>query len=1299
MPIFTALFTGIAAIAGSVSTFFAGLGAFGSALLKIGLSIGLNLLSQALAGKPKPPGFSVQGRLQSGGDLPRSFLLGNCATAGSLVYANGWGDAGGAPNGYLTQVIALSDKPVSGINNLWVNGEKVTVLWAEPDDDGMGFPVEEYRKDGKDHLWINFYDGTQTAADPFMVSTVSRPEDGREYGADRIGYGMAYAIMHARVHDELWTGFPNFKFELRGLALYDISQDTTAGGDGDQRWDDPSTWGGPGDLLPAVQLYNILRGITDYGGGWLYGLQGLTAARLPAGNWIAAIGKCSLEIAGPEGSGVEPQYRAGGEIQVGAELAVAIEALLTTCAGRLTEVGGVYTMHAGAADAAAFVIEDGDILSTEEQTFTPFFGLDQTINGISVRYPNPAEGFNIKVAPPLYRTDLEELDGGRRLMADVSLDLVPYAWQAQRLQRSTLEEARRFRRHTIVLPPKFWSAAVPNAYFEWGSARNGYVTKLFRIDGAIDKSNCDVIVDCTEVDPADYDPDFGDYVPPIDVPPVIVRPSPQVIVDWYAVGVILEGDDGSQRPGIQLSWDGDQDDINGVEWEVRLDGDESGELVHNGGTSHYEVGTAIITQALIRATAYEVRGRYVSNSGRAQSWSAWLDVTTPDVAIVTVPGDILDGLIDRAKLSAAFRSALDEVSQTIMRVRGELQATIDELAAMAATTDSQVYSSVTLVKIANANAFVAIKHEETARVDADSAIYTSIDAVVASVTDIDTDLTALGAIVTTQGIAITTNAGGISSLVTVTNALDARITDAEGDILSQASLITAQTVRTDVLYTSAIANPTAVTASTITLAVGSSSITNYYNGLPITIRSGVGVGQTRVISAYNGTTRVATLLTNWDVTPNTSSQYALGNATSAFAMSELVTSVSTTVGGHTSSISVLQASYNGLAAQYGILFDLDGSTGGALLTGFTALDNSVEFEAIFSVDRMTIANLQNLVKNWIFDANGATVNVASIYDIKRWAVTSGVAQVDVVANSDNGSNLATPYCLKLALSSAFLVHTDEDPAATNGALKGFAVTDGQKFKLRFQAIADASTRNIEVALRVRNSAGTVSTADSEVVGITLTGGGAYYEVELTANVSGRGYIRFGRSSTSGVVWLTQVELMRMNASMLIVDGTIAANHMAANSITAANGAIEDLAVSTIKIAGAAVTVPYFFRDGLTDNNGAGVGASFQTSMEEFYAVYVPSGDVFSVSAQIVCQMTGSSGAFEHKVSIKMNVGGSYVDVDNNGGDVIPSASLIGGTTFTSPGSGVIYIYVRHQWRGDVGITAQSRSCISMTVKR
>jgi len=315
MPIFTALFTGIAAIAGSVSTFFAGLGAFGSALLKIGLSIGLNLLSQALAGKPKPPGFSVQGRLQSGGDLPRSFLLGNCATAGSLVYANGWGDAGGAPNGYLTQVIALSDKPVSGINNLWVNGEKVTVLWAEPDDDGMGFPVEEYRKDGKDHLWINFYDGTQTAADPFMVSTVSRPEDGREYGADRIGYGMAYAIMHARVHDELWTGFPNFKFELRGLALYDISQDTTAGGDGDQRWDDPSTWGGPGDLLPAVQLYNILRGITDYGGGWLYGLQGLTAARLPAGNWIAAIGKCSLEIAGPEGSGVEPQYRAGGDLR------------------------------------------------------------------------------------------------------------------------------------------------------------------------------------------------------------------------------------------------------------------------------------------------------------------------------------------------------------------------------------------------------------------------------------------------------------------------------------------------------------------------------------------------------------------------------------------------------------------------------------------------------------------------------------------------------------------------------------------------------------------------------------------------------------------------------------------------------------------------------------------------------------------------------------------------------------------------------------------------------------------------
>ena len=130
MPIFTAIIAAVSAVSAWIGT----LGVVGSFVLKTAVGVGLSLLASAIAGKPKSPdapGFSVQGKLQAGGDLPRSVLLGWYATAGSLVYANTWGQAGATPNAYFTQVIALADYPVAGLAGVFVNGEKVTLLTAE----------------------------------------------------------------------------------------------------------------------------------------------------------------------------------------------------------------------------------------------------------------------------------------------------------------------------------------------------------------------------------------------------------------------------------------------------------------------------------------------------------------------------------------------------------------------------------------------------------------------------------------------------------------------------------------------------------------------------------------------------------------------------------------------------------------------------------------------------------------------------------------------------------------------------------------------------------------------------------------------------------------------------------------------------------------------------------------------------------------------------------------------------------------------------------------------------------------
>jgi hypothetical protein len=426
MAIFTAIGASVATATG-----LAWLGTATAAALQIATGVAFSLIGKSMQGEPEPPRFGVQGKLQAGEDVPRSINLGWNCTAGSLAWHNTFGDGGVMS----ARVIALGDLPIRELLYPIVDGVDCTLLKGEAHG-SYGWPVAEFRKGGQDHLWIKFYDGSQTSADPFLVSTFGSDPD-RPYSSSRVAYGVPYVIITARAperNDEgdkpLFQGIPSLKFVTNGVRWYNPAQDSSVGGSGAHRWDNPATWGGVGDFNPIVHLYNLLRGIR-YNGQWFYGMQNTAPARLPVANWIAGINAAQAGIAGPNGT--EPTYRAGGEIQVGAQVATTVEAELTAANARLVETGGTYSIFVGPPGTPVFAFTDADILSTEEQSFSPFLSLADTVNGVDAAYPNPAEGWNAKKAPPILRPDLEVLAGNRRLMASVSLDLVPYAAQAQRL--------------------------------------------------------------------------------------------------------------------------------------------------------------------------------------------------------------------------------------------------------------------------------------------------------------------------------------------------------------------------------------------------------------------------------------------------------------------------------------------------------------------------------------------------------------------------------------------------------------------------------------------------------------------------------------------------------------------------------------------------------------------------------------------------------------------------------------------------------------------------------------------------
>jgi putative tail protein len=657
MPVFTAIGAGIAAVSGwtiglgSLGTF-----AVGNFILRTAAQVGLGLIAKSLAGEAATDPFSINGQISAGGNVPRSFMLGPSLTAGSLAWHSEWGQAGKTPNAYYTQVIALSDVPVAGLNRVFVNGAAVTLDAVAGTN---GFAVLEYRVKGKDHQWIRFHDGNQTAADPFLVDTVS-PVAVRPYEATRIGTGIAYAVVTTLVNQKLFTGFPTLKFLLDGVPLYDISRDSTQGGAGEQRWDDRTTWGGDGDAFPAVQAYNLTRGIT-FNGVWIYGFQGVSAARVPAAHWIGQIEKCRAPIAAA--SGFEPTYRSAGEVSCGVELGKTFERILTTCSGRYSEIAGAYKIFLGAPDPAVLTFSDGDIISTAPQSMTPFSGLADTVNGITGTYPSPDEGYVARATPPIYRPNYEAEDGGRRLLTSVALDFVPFEEQAQRILAAELAAARRARRHTLTLPARY-HLAEPGDVVSWVSDRNGYTEKLFRIDGALDLPNCDVMVDLTEVDPADHGSWISaqHFVAPVLAPVALSLPPAQEALGITFSGAAIVGLDGSDKiPAIRAAWLSDLEDVVAV--EIQVSEVLSGAVVASVRLDAVDLTEGLISTGIQPRTAYLVRGRYVSEAARPMLWGDPVSVMSLGVGVPLAP--VIDGVRLSAVPSPARVIASVDVSHPV----------------------------------------------------------------------------------------------------------------------------------------------------------------------------------------------------------------------------------------------------------------------------------------------------------------------------------------------------------------------------------------------------------------------------------------------------------------------------------------------------------------------------------------------------------------------------------------------------------------------------------------------------------
>ncbi|UWQ73343.1 DUF1983 domain-containing protein [Leisingera sp. M658] len=578
-------------------------------LVSTGISLLLKKFQQR---KQRRPGIQTSATTTGGTD-PQGSVVGRFATAGHLVYQN----SHGGNRVYLTHVIELGDLPGASLRRLIIDGEysEIGTDW----DPNVGYQIlNKVADDGWGYGWIRFYDGSQLAADPRLVALYGADPD-RPWTNDHILTGLNYAVLTFYRSDKQYpNGRPQVRFELNGPGFYDVRQDSTAGGNGPQRWEDQTTWQPTENLM--VMAYTVMRGITLPCGSVWGG--GFPAGDMPYTEWAAALDACDLGV----GSNNRPQFRGGMEIRFEEPPADFLEEIFAAANAEIVELGGYWYPLVGSVDTYAADLTEDDLLVSEGWKHDPFPGLEKAFNAVTITHPSPNALWNPSAPVTLTRPEWEAEDGGERVF-DLKLPMVFNTPQARQIGNALLKENRRFRTHRLPLPPEY-SNLRPLLKTRFTSGWYGYSGKTFTItEMAYDLLKLNVSVSLREWDHSDFDPDLALETPDL---PQVTAPivTQDAGVPGFGVsGIGIKDANGIVRGvGIRAVWTPSLAfTADGVSFQVRVkDGDDER---FSASTADLELGTFRL-EPMQGGTEYEARAKAISKT-RDTKWTAWLPVTTP----------------------------------------------------------------------------------------------------------------------------------------------------------------------------------------------------------------------------------------------------------------------------------------------------------------------------------------------------------------------------------------------------------------------------------------------------------------------------------------------------------------------------------------------------------------------------------------------------------------------------------------------------------------------------------------------
>jgi hypothetical protein len=612
----------------------------GTTLIGLGVSVALGAAARALAPKPSKAGTQAQGAalsLQTNPDTPRHAIFGEAATAGSLVY---W-QVSGANNSTLDIVFALADHECESLEGMFVAGKAVTLENETSHTYGYSYTVAEF----PGVMTVKWYRGTSDqTADAGLVSR----SDGAINSNFR-GIGVSYVMLTMTFDAKLYPqGLPSFLFVVRGYKAYDPRLDDTAGGTGDHRWADPTTWEWTDN--PEIIRYNWRRGIW-VDGDRLCGMESPETA-LPLDSVFAEANICDESVTLKAG-GTEPRYTLSLVVPVRMTNREVLRAIVGAMGGEEVYTSGQAKGLAGAGRSSVMSITDDDLMAESDFESTQKRTRRELVNAVFGTWRDPAQLYELVAATPRTSSADETEDGGRYAQ-NYDLQGVTSGTQAQRILES-YRRANRFQ-HTAAVPVSAKAAALEAGdWITWTSDRYGW-TRTFKVVTGTPGRDLSQVLSLQQVASSIWA--WDEETDELDLGQVVDLPQgggfDTAITGFDATQIAVTGDGAAQIPAILIEWDPiDDPTVDGLEVEYRKSGDTAA-------LSYRVIDASAGNAALVAGVQ---GGRMVTDPPRDVDWTAW-----------TSTAATAEFVVDRAVVSATTESvAPDSITPEMLSAQARFE--------------------------------------------------------------------------------------------------------------------------------------------------------------------------------------------------------------------------------------------------------------------------------------------------------------------------------------------------------------------------------------------------------------------------------------------------------------------------------------------------------------------------------------------------------------------------------------------------------------------------------------------------